>query len=497
MRVRSFFIAILVGVAVFCLLASGGGSAVAGTTYYVDRNHPSNSDANPGTVGLPFRTIARGACGARPGDIIVVKGGTENSPVLYPERVVFGAYLSPSCGPGGPLWSTIHQAGVYLTIRAAPRRGVLMYGFANSRKDGNQRGWLHIEGFRITTEVLGGTLRGFDAPAAASQRVVDNAFRDITQAAILVGGPGSHVVRLNEVVRANKGIEVDGNGYRVEDNAITGLTNFGYDVDYLRFFGRDGVIRRNRFYGTDLAPANIRSAHVDCMQTWASASSWVQNIVIEDNLCADAHQGVFARTRSGAITSVIVRNNLFMRIRAWGTMISNEDVTVGRTGRTDMFFYSNVVAHISIHGFGCRGFASCEVRNNIFFDGGSNYGSTGSGVIRASHNLLYRTRGTISGFSHPGNVLGRDPLFLDPGSPDNLGSLGDFHVQAGSPTIDAGIALEGFAHDMVGTPRPQGSAWDIGPYEHRTSGERSPAPTGPRLGSPAENRGAIARRSPP
>jgi hypothetical protein len=459
-----------------CLLVCGGMSAVAGSSYYVDRTHPSSSDANPGTIALPFRTIKRGVCGARPGDTVVVKGGSADSPVLYPERVVLGPYWSPDCRLGGSLWNTIQQPGVYVTVRAEPRRAVVMYGFDNGRRDGNQRGWFHIEGFQITTEVLGGTVMGFHAPAAEAQRVIDNVFRDVTHTAIRVLGPGPHGIRLNEVVRANKGVEISGDGYHVEDNTITGLTNFGYDVDYSRFFGKNGVIRRNQLYGTNMARANIGGAHVDCMQTWASGSSWVQNVVIENNLCADAHQGVFVRTRTGAITGLTVRNNLFLRLGAWGTMISNGDAIVGRTGQVDMFFYSNVVAYVGIHGFGCRGFALCEVRNNIFYDAGSNYVTAESGVIQASHNLLYRTGGTIAGFAHPGNVLNRDPLFLDPGMPLNRGSLGDFRIHTASPAIDAGVVLEGFAVDRDGTPRPQGSTWDIGPYEHQGPFVPRPAP---------------------
>jgi hypothetical protein len=44
-------------------------------TYMVDQNHPSASDANPGTAANPFLTIQRAAQVLRPGERVVVKSG--------------------------------------------------------------------------------------------------------------------------------------------------------------------------------------------------------------------------------------------------------------------------------------------------------------------------------------------------------------------------------------------------------------------------------------
>src|SRR5207302_750960 len=41
----------------------------------------------------------------------------------------------------------------------------------------------------------------------------------------------------------------------------------------------------------------------------------------------------------------------------------------------------------------------------------------------------------------------------------------DFHLQAGSPAIDAGITLAQVPVDADGVSRPQGKAYDIGAYE--------------------------------
>lgn len=46
---------------------------------------------------------------------------------------------------------------------------------------------------------------------------------------------------------------------------------------------------------------------------------------------------------------------------------------------------------------------------------------------------------------------------------------GDFHLQAGSPCIDAGTSTDAPPTDFDGIPRPQGSGFDIGMYEYEGS----------------------------
>jgi hypothetical protein len=63
------------------------------------------------------------------------------------------------------------------------------------------------------------------------------------------------------------------------------------------------------------------------------------------------------------------------------------------------------------------------------------------------------------------NTIYADPLFVnDTSSPYN------FDLQAGSPAIDAAAPVTSVTTDYAGTPRPQGSAPDIGAYEFVASG---------------------------
>jgi len=62
----------------FSVLAACADAEVAGRELVVA---PSGDDANPGTVAAPFRTVAKGLASVRPGDTLLVRGGT------YPERI--------------------------------------------------------------------------------------------------------------------------------------------------------------------------------------------------------------------------------------------------------------------------------------------------------------------------------------------------------------------------------------------------------------------------
>lgn len=59
-----------------------------------------------------------------------------------------------------------------------------------------------------------------------------------------------------------------------------------------------------------------------------------------------------------------------------------------------------------------------------------------------------------------GNIS-KDPLFVSPA----WGKEGNYHLQSGSPAIDAGTSQTALATDLEGKPRPQGAGVDIGCYE--------------------------------
>ena len=83
-----------------------------------------------------------------------------------------------------------------------------------------------------------------------------------------------------------------------------------------------------------------------------------------------------------------------------------------------------------------------------------------------NNNLVYGNQAGSFSLQNgliPGPSIAADPLFVNY-QPDGSG---DYHLQAGSPAIDAGTSQgPAPAYDFDGEPRPQGITWDIGAYEY-------------------------------
>ena len=122
------------------------------------------------------------------------------------------------------------------------------------------------------------------------------------------------------------------------------------------------------------------------------------------------------------------------------------------------FVYGSVLAN------GIQAGPTCE--SGPSFTGVGSTGNNYTVCINVKNTIFYNLptpstgklchQATLSWPDGPGSQ--QDPKFVAPESHD-------FHLQADSPAIDAGIALPGVPDDLEGVPRPQGNGWDIGPYE--------------------------------
>ncbi len=119
-----------------------------------------------------------------------------------------------------------------------------------------------------------------------------------------------------------------------------------------------------------------------------------------------------------------------------------------------------------------------DVYNNVFHS--VNYSHMGASYDPAQHRFGYNLV-AVAGQGEPAfgsdTIIGEDPQFqnIPPigGSALRQVTHEDFRLAAASPCINAGTAI-GSAYDISGTPRPQGTAYDIGPYEHVLSDTTPP-----------------------
>jgi hypothetical protein len=115
-------------------------------------------------------------------------------------------------------------------------------------------------------------------------------------------------------------------------------------------------------------------------------------------------------------------------------------------------------------GSGIRVGVDVTLKNTIFYGNTVGVNANAGSVVNMDATLWYANgqNTTGEGTINLGSVnIYEDPLFVDVGA-------GDFHLGAGSPAIDAGVAAPMAREDAEGNARPDCVAWDIGAYEAQT-----------------------------
>ncbi|PTN33568.1 choice-of-anchor Q domain-containing protein [Desulfonatronum sp. SC1] len=137
---------------------------------------------------------------------------------------------------------------------------------------------------------------------------------------------------------------------------------------------------------------------------------------------------------SANVSNCLIHHNTVIHPLGAGIRRQNGDFTISHTTLAD-----------NVGGAGFSGVAT-SATNSIAWGNGGNLGFVSS-PVHASCNI-----------DNSGNAgANSDPLFVSPGAGQ------DYHLQAGSPAIDA--CSSGLSSDLDNLPRPIGSRYDMGPYE--------------------------------
>ncbi len=411
---------------ILCLLWTS--SAWAATFYVATTGSDGNNCAQAQSVSTPKQTIPAGIVCMSAGDTVQVRAGTYLGQTI--ENIPSGSDSAYSIVRNFPGERPIIGAN------GAFQRGFMMDNGASEHH------W-EIRGFEFSglagSEMLYniGVLFGTEPTNYPHHlRFIDNVSHDTVQVGILnasnIAGTqgGDHYIAQNEFYRIGAGSP----GY------VPGI---------------------NVLYGTG------------------------NNAIIEDNIFHNNCTGVAIFTGSTNIFDVIARRNVFYdmaRGAATGddwqigqdcSITSVVVVTIG--GRHKIYnnitYNSNGVAYTSYFGPNDVKFLHNTCYNIL--DGADciNGGGADATNVVCRNNIAYLTGG-ITGCDTTSNNLTTNPLFVN-------AATANFHLQSGSPAINAGTTVTEVTADFAGTLRPQGSAYDIGAYEFvNGSGSGMLPPTG-------------------
>jgi len=314
-------------------------------TFYVAL---TGSDANPGTIDSPWRTIQHAADSVKAGETIYIHGG------VYHESVDIQVSGSATAGP--------------VTFQSYPGETAILDGTGLTAPADNIKGLINIENQSYVT-VRGLEIRNYQTTNAAA-----------TPSGIWVAGGGSHIQILNNQVHdIGTAVEASGNALgiavygtestaaldsiTVSDNQLHDLktgsaksltvngnvTNFAiscniiHDVDNIGIaasgfdglasdpafdYARNGMISRNIVY--NITAKNNPAEH-DAYNAEGILVDGGSQVTIESNLLYNVDIGIeLASHQKGRnAQDVIARNNMVYRANSVGITIGGYSTDVG------------------------------------------------------------------------------------------------------------------------------------------------------------------------
>jgi parallel beta-helix repeat protein len=421
-------------------------------TYYVAT---TGNDANPGTQAQSWKTIQKAANTMVGGDTVYIRAGTYNEQVaLY--------YKENSSGP-------------YTTFTAYPGEEVILDGTGISIQYGGglfhvwHTDYIRVDGLKVQNSNGAGIYVAY----ANNIEVKNNRTHDTVKSGVSTWGSSNVVIEDNDISLAcnphpgygqsEENISVDNSSYveirgnHVHDGPV-GLNQARA--------GGEGINVKNgssnvRVYNNVVNNLDKLAFGLDA---WTSDT---YNVEYFGNIAYNCYYGFIVSSEQGAmVENVKVYNNIAYNITRAGFSIPWWSGTADALKRNIQFI--NNTSYNNGQGFWNQSplNENVIVRNNIFIQNGTNVllVSGSEAQITFDNNLFFGSGGTYGT-----NQVTGDPLFVNP-------TGADFHLQNGSPAIDAGVDTSGYGviNDYDGNSRPRGAGYDIGAYEYLSAIPPSP-----------------------
>lgn len=383
----------------------------------------TGNNGNSGAIGSPWLTIAFGVSQLAAGDTLHIRAGTYNERIKETDFAVTGtsgAWITV----GGYLSETVilTNPGFEEIIRF--QDGSKQYiEFRDLTLDGSTFDGAGPEGYGITT--AGYPNNSGDGTVSAHLRFRRIRVLDTWSNGMLIGGDsheilGCYFEGCGRVPYATYNPGANGI-YGVMDNSLIQGCEFFNGRGYGVRVGRSGYTTNGHATGNIVencyvhqygpgvgiggGPSEPLSAGGG-MVTWGNQNTFRNNIIYN---VGGSGIDILAQAQDAALL-----NNTIVSATGYPVQVGLFDTA------TDS-----------------------DIKNNIFWNNGSG----------DSINLVNE-----SGTDATNNVTS-NPLFVSLGT--------DFHLQAGSPAIDAGVALAAVTDDYDGNARPSGSFYDCGAFEYQ------------------------------
>jgi len=423
--------------------------AAATPAYYVDTNHPSASDSNPGTEALPWKTIQKAANTLVAGDTAYIKQGTYTGLVSPKNSGSAGAFITYSAYPGHEQKAILNGSGFRITGKS----------------------YIKVSGFKIQ-EVLTGSSRGIDIVGPASNITISgNYIYHTFSSCIAVWGrvyptvaPDASVTGLiiennkvekcndgafNEMITVANGID----GFEIRNNEVLNAVAHGN--------GGEGIdaklgVKNGKIYGNRVHNLQRIGIYIDGANRYATNIEVFNNLVYNNTNSEGINIG--KEEPGGIVDGVKVYNNIVYGNGRNGIVLYRHPDDDGVNMRNITIINNTTYNNGLQTGHNAGGITisystaqNVVVRNNIAYKNSDFQISTNAGTV--DHNLI------------------TDPLFMNEAGRD-------FHLKSGSPAIDA-VSVGAPTTDYDGVSRPQGTAFDIGAYEYRSSSSDTTPPSVP------------------